>query len=178
MPNPVVELEPAPLPRPTGVEQWHLIHTRSRQEKAIARALEAADIRYELPLRERVSYRRGRKFRVTEPLFTSYLFLFGPREATFFATATKRVASVIAVPEQDRFVRDLEQVKVAVAGGADLRPWHYLEVGRRVRVTAGPFEGLEGVVEMRTHVDRLVLQIDALGRATSLEIDADLLEPA
>jgi len=36
---------------------------------------------------------------------------------------------------------------------------------------------LEGVVEQRGRADRLILQIHALGRATSLEIDAGLLEP-
>ena len=53
----------------------------------------------------------------------------------------------------------------------------YLKVGRRARVTAGPFRGIEGLIEGVARPDRLVLQIEALGRATGLEIDAGLLEP-
>ena len=44
-------------------------------------------------------------------------------------------------------------------------------------MTAGPFRDIEGMIENRAKPDRLVLQIAALGRATSLEIDAGLLEP-
>ena len=44
-------------------------------------------------------------------------------------------------------------------------------------MTSGPFRGVQGVIENWTKGDRLVLQIDALGRAASLEIDASLLKP-
>jgi hypothetical protein len=36
---------------------------------------------------------------------------------------------------------------------------------------------VEGIVEQRRFPNRLVLQIQTLGQATSLEVDADLLEP-
>ena len=44
-------------------------------------------------------------------------------------------------------------------------------------MTAGPFKGIEGVIEDRRSRDRLILQIYTLGRATALEIDPSLLEP-
>jgi transcription antitermination factor NusG len=44
-------------------------------------------------------------------------------------------------------------------------------------VKAGPFRDIEGLVEAWQNSNRLVLQVQALGRATSLEIDASLLEP-
>ncbi|MDY7109387.1 MAG: transcription termination/antitermination NusG family protein [Planctomycetota bacterium] len=159
-----------------GEVRWHVLHTKARQEKAIARALHAADIEHYLPLVSRVRYRSRRKRQVEEPLFASYLFLRGPLEAAYFAVATKRVANIINVIDQDRFVNELEQIRRALHHGAALRPDRYLEVGRRVRVTAGPFRDIEGRIEHRARPDRLVLQIAALGRATSLEIDADLLE--
>jgi transcription antitermination factor NusG len=46
-----------------------------------------------------------------------------------------------------------------------------------VEVRAGPFRGLQGVIDSRSKLNRLILQIDMLGRAVSLEIDAALLEP-
>jgi len=157
--------------------RWHVLHTRARQEKALARTLEAAGIEHYLPLRDRVRFRGRRKVTVREPLFASYLFLHGPREATFLATSTKRVAGVIEVPDQHRFVHELAQIRQALTAGAELGPYGYLEVGRRVRVTTGPFKDLEGLVEAWRKTNRLVLQIQALGRAASLEIDAGLLEP-
>jgi len=157
--------------------RWYVLQTRSRQEKALARALTASGIAHYLPLTKRPRYRRGRKLFVEEPLLPSYLFLHGSLEATYVATATKRVANVISVPDQQHFAVELRQIRLALENGADLSPYRYLTVGRRVRVSAGPFRGIEGLIEVSAKADRLVLQIDALGRATSLEIDAGLLEP-
>jgi transcription antitermination factor NusG len=155
---------------------WRVLHTRSRQEKSIARALKAAGIAHYLPLVQRVGYRGRRKRVVETPLFTSYVFLYGPMDAVYFAVSTKRVANVIPVPDQDGFVMEMEQIRRALECGADLGPADYLAVGCKVRVTAGPFVGLEGLIEDRARADRLILQVAALGRGTSLEIDADLLE--
>jgi transcription antitermination factor NusG len=46
----------------------------------------------------------------------------------------------------------------------------------RVEVRSGPFQGLQGVVEGRCANGRLVLQVETLGRAVSLEIDGALLD--
>jgi len=157
--------------------RWYVVQTRSRQEKALARTLTASGIAHYLPLAKRPRYRRGRKLYIEEPLLASYLFLHGPLEATYIANATKRVANIINVADQDRLVGELRQIRTALNNGADLSPYRYLTVGRRVRVSAGPFRGIEGLIEDLAKHDRLVLQIEALGRATSLEIDAGLLEP-
>ena len=71
--------------------RWHVLQTRSRQEKALARTLTASGIAYYLPLTKRPRYRRGRKLFVVEPSLPSYLFLHGCLEETYVATATKRV---------------------------------------------------------------------------------------
>lgn len=157
--------------------RWYVLQTRPRHEKALARTLAAAGIEHYLPLVKRPRYSRGRKRFVEEPLLASYLFLFGPIEATWTAISTKRATRVIKVADQQRFVAEVTQIRIALDNGADLSPYRYLTVGRRVRVSAGPFRGIEGLIESWAKAERLVLQIDALGRATSLEIDAGLLDP-
>lgn len=175
----VAAFAPRPEPRPivASPARWHVLHTRARQEKALARTLLAAGIEHYLPLVGRVSYRGRRKCIVQQPLFASYLFMHGSVEATYFAVATKRVANAIRISDQQRFAQELKQIRLALENRAELSPSRYLEVGQRVRVVGGPFSGIEGLIEDRSKIDRLVLQIAALGRATSLEIDADLLEP-
>jgi transcription antitermination factor NusG len=44
-------------------------------------------------------------------------------------------------------------------------------------VIAGPLLGLEGIVVETRGDTRLVLQIDMLGQAASVEIDVDMIEP-
>ena len=55
-------------------------------------------------------------------------------------------------------------------------PHKYLEAGRQCRVIAGPLADLRGIVARTKGAMRLVLRVDILGRATSVEIDADMIE--
>lgn len=156
--------------------EWRVLHTRPRQEKAVAQMLHAAGVRHYLPTIRQVR-RYGHRTRITHrPMFPSYLFLHGTRESAWFATSTHRVARVITVADQGYLINELEQIRLAQVGLAHLDPYPYLKEGRRVRVLSGPFKGVEGLVDIRNRQDRLILKVDALGRAVSLEIDACLLE--
>jgi transcription antitermination factor NusG len=167
----------APHARQVGF-RWHVIHTRSRQEKAVADALEAAGGSPYLPLYRRVMY-YGHRHRVVEaPLFSCYLFHWGLPEHAYPAVSNKRVSQILPVPDQVTLETEINQIRLALAAGAVLSPYRYLTRGRRVRVLSGPFEGIEGVIEDDIKQDRLILKVHAIGRALSLEIDASLLEPA
>lgn len=155
---------------------WHVLHTRSRQEKALAEVLGTAGIGHYLPLVRSVRYYGHRRRVVEAPLFPGYVFLEGEREDAYFAVSTRRVASIIDVPDQAELERDLAQIQRALQGGLVGEAFSYLREGRPVRVARGPFAGLEGVVDARLGDDRIVLGVRALGQATSLEIDASLLE--
>jgi transcription antitermination factor NusG len=154
-----------------------VLHTKSRQEKAVAAALDAAGVEQYLPLIAAVRFYGHRKRRVEMPLFASYVFSRGTRESAHLAMGTGRIVNVIEVGDQARFEHEVRQIRAALSGGAELQPYGFLTKGRRVRVTSGPFRDLEGLIEDSVRADRLVLQVQALGRATSLEIDASLLEP-
>ena len=157
--------------------RWHVLHTRSRHEKAIAEVMDGVGAKAYVPLFKRVVYYGHRKRVVETPLFSCYVFLWGTLDHAYLGTSTKRVANIIEVPDQARLERELTQLSRATQLGAPLSPYAFLVKGRRVRVTAGPFEGLEGLVEDPARMNRLILQVHAIGRSLSLEIDASLLEP-
>jgi transcriptional antiterminator RfaH len=154
-----------------------VLHTRSRQEKAVARYLDAAGKRFYLPLIDRVTIVRGRKLVSHVPLFPGYVFLSGALDDAYAAISTRRVCKLIRVGDQRRFVEQLEIIRDALVRGAELYRCPFAVVGTRCRVSRGPFQGIEGVVSRRLERNRLALQIDTLGQAALLEIDADLLEP-
>lgn len=156
---------------------WMVLHTKSRQEKSLRRQLAAADRHVYLPLVERVTLVRRRKVRTEVPLFPGYVFLFGEREDGYAAVATKRVCQVITVPDQDRFVRELDQIVRALSAGAELDLYPFVAVGRRCRIMTGPLAGLEGTVVERKRLARVVLHVDILGQGAAVEVDADFLEP-
>ncbi len=143
----------------------------------MARYLEAAGRSFYLPLVDRLTIVRGRKLISQVPLFPGYVFLSGALDDAYAAISTRRVCQLIRVADQDRFVEQLEHVRDALMRGAELYRCPFAVVGTRCRVTRGPFEGIEGVVSRRLERNRLALQIDTLGQAALLEIDADLLEP-
>ena len=156
---------------------WHLLHTKSRQEKVVAADLAAMGIAYYLPLVRQVRYYGRRKAKVALPLFPGYVFLRGSLDQVYAADRTKRVANIITVNAQKQLDWELRNLHLALSKDAALTPFPFLKKGVRVEVRSGPFRGLQGVIEGRAAENRLVLQVDMLGRAVSLEIDGALLDP-
>jgi transcription termination/antitermination protein NusG len=156
--------------------KWHVLHTRSRQEKALAESLTAMGIAAFLPLVDVTRTYGRRKASVELPLFPGYLFLKGQLEDAYTADRTKRVAHIIPVVDQEKLTWELRNLSLALHARAPLDPYPYLRKGVRVEVRSGPLAGIQGIVESRLKRDRLSLQIDVLGQATSLEIDGAILE--
>jgi transcription antitermination factor NusG len=113
---------------------------------------------------------------VSIPLFPGYVFLNGRREDAFRADRTNRVLQIISVADQRRLGSELENIRLALDNRGQLRPHPLLRQGCRVEVRSGPFRGLQGVVEDPNRIHRIVLQVQVLGRAVSMEIHASLLE--
>ena len=158
------------------VGDWFVLHVKSRQEKALAADLDALQIGFFLPLVEQVRFYGRRKAVVEAPLFGSYLFLRGRVEHAYQAERTRRVAQIISVADQAKLDQELTNLHLALARHATLDPYPYLVVGTRVEVRAGPFRGLQGVVDARRSASRLILAVQMLGRAVSLEVDGSLLD--
>ncbi|OHB60618.1 MAG: hypothetical protein A2168_00310 [Planctomycetes bacterium RBG_13_50_24] len=170
--------------------QWWVAHTRSRNEKALAHDLIRKEVCYFLPMSWRVRRIRKRTVRSLLPLFGGYLFFCGQESQRTELFRTNRVANVIKVEDQEKLLSELLQIEQALQSGAPLAPHKYIKAGRRCRVIAGPFTELQGIVvktgRSKTirpvgaakpyNTIRLVLQIDMLGQATSVEVDADAIE--
>jgi len=153
-----------------------VLQVKSRHEKALAQDLITMKIDHYLPLLARVHFYGARKFRVSLPVFPGYLFVRGPIESAFAATRTRRVVRVLRIADQDLFERDIRNIQIALGQSAQLDPYPFLTEGVRVEVRTGPFRGLQGVVEAKSHADRLILQVEMLGRAVSMEMDCSLLD--
>lgn len=164
------------LPSP-DLGLWHVLHTKSRQEKVVAADLAAMHIAHYLPLVKQVRYYGRRKVKVSMPLFPGYVFLRGSLDQVYAADRTKRIANIISVNAQDQLDWELRNLHMALSKDAQLTPFPFLKKGVRVEVRSGPFRGLQGIIEGRAADNRLILQVDMLGRAVSLEIEGALLDP-
>jgi transcription antitermination factor NusG len=157
-------------------KRWMILHTKARQEKAVAKYLSASGIEHDLPLVERTTITRGRKHRSEVPLFSSYIFVKGEKQAAYNAIATKRVASFIEVNDQARLEEELAAIHLALQSGFEVEEFPKLAIGSRARVTKGPLFGVEGVVIQEARRTCLVLHVEMLGRGAAVEIERDLLE--
>ena len=155
---------------------WWVAHTKSRNEKALANDLVGKKINYFLPMSWKTRHHRGRKIRSLLPLFGGYLFFCGDENQRLELLRTNRVANVIIVKNQQKLLSELVQIEQALKAGAPLAPHKYVSKGQLCRVTAGPLADLQGVVVTTKNAARLVLQIDMLGQAASVEVDTDMIE--
>ncbi len=156
---------------------WLVAHTKSRNEKALAHDLVRKNISYFLPMSWKLTRHRGRKFRSLLPLFSGYLFFCGRENQRLELLRTNRVANIIEVADQPKLISELTQIERALRTGEPIVPHRYIKKGQLCRVIAGPLAGLQGMVIRAKHATRLVLQIDMLGQAASLEVDIDMIEP-
>ncbi len=155
---------------------WFILRTRARQEKVLTQELGARSISCFLPLVRMIRYYGGRRNAVDLPLFPGYVFLRGSRDEAFDADRTRRIAQIIKVCDQHRLDVELKSLHQALRSEAPLNPYPYLKKGVWVEVRAGPFRGIQGLIEDRSRANLLVLQVNILGRAVSLEIDCSLLD--
>jgi len=156
---------------------WWAVHTRSRHEKALAFDLIAMEIAFFLPMVEKTTVIRKRKYRSMLPLFPGYMFFAGDETARYRALTTSHIAHVIEAGDQKKIRHELSQIDVALRQEASLDPFPYLKKGRLCRVRRGPLMGLEGLIVQRQGTTRLVLQIDILGQSVATEIDPEFVEP-
>jgi transcription antitermination factor NusG len=153
-------------------------HTKARAEKALAWDLLSLDIQYFLPMAEKLAIWGGRKRKILSPIFPSYLFFCGDLPKRHRVLATNRVCQVIAVHDRPQLMQELEAIRIALNSGRPMDLYPFAAVGQPVRVARGPMRGVEGLVIRKDDVTRIVLQVSMLGQGVSLEISADMLEPA
>lgn len=156
--------------------QWWVAHTKSRNEKALAHDLIVRNVSYFLPMSWKVRRSSRRTIKSLLPLFSGYLFFCGEENERLELLRTDRVANLIKVKDQEKLLSELIQIEQALKAGAPLKPYKYIKKGQQCKVIAGPLMGLQGIVVTTTGEMRLVLQVDMLGQAASVEIDVDMIE--
>ncbi len=175
----VVEADAASglMPAPAGCA-WIVVHTRPRAEKKLAGFCELNRFPVYLPLRKKTHRYGGRVRSFSSPLFPGYLFCVVDPAGRLRVRQNRYVANVLDVVAQTQLVEQLRQIQKAIAVTDVVEILPYLEKGKMVRVTAGPFKGLEGVVCRVQGRTKVVVNVDIIGQAAAVEVDHALLAPA
>jgi transcription antitermination factor NusG len=159
-------------------KHWYAVYTRSRHEKAVAEKLDFVSIRNFLPLYTRVSRWKDRRVKLRLPLFPGYLFVNIESSQRIQVLQLPGVLSVVSSLGKPLPMpgEDIERLQQTLANGAQLEPHDYLQIGQRVRVVRGPFEGYEGVLKQKKNKTQIVVSIHQIMRAFALTVSGEDLE--
>jgi transcription antitermination factor NusG len=167
-PSGLFDLSPADFP-------WTVAHTRSRQEKSLARHLEPLGVGFYLPQLEKRVRRSGRQFISHLPLFPGYVFLRAEAAARSEVFRSGFVVRLLEVRDQDLLHEELRQLRRLQETGAAMVPFAPLLRGNLVTVEDGPFRGCRGRVVREQSGWRLVVSISILRQNVAVEIDRSCL---
>jgi transcription antitermination factor NusG len=177
----VAPLADVPVSLPDGAVglSWYALYTCPRHEKCVAQQIEQRSISCFLPLYRSVRRWKDRRKELELALFPGYVFV---------RLALKDRFRVLQLPSAVRLVSfngqpavlpeaEIEGLRQRLAHGGCVEPHPYLSVGRRVRVCAGPMQGLEGIIVRRKDRCRVVFSLDLIMRSVAVEVDETEVEP-
>ena len=159
---------------------WWAVYTRHQHEKTVARMLAGKGIEVFLPLYESNRRWKDRNKLVSLPLFPCYLFVRGGHDRRLPVVSTPGVHMVLTNGENVATVpeAEIQAIRRTVEAAVHVEPHAFLKCGERVRVKAGPLEGVEGILVRMKNQSRLVLSVDMLAKSVGVEIAAADVEPA
>src|SRR5262245_1953047 len=164
--------------------RWYVLWTQSHCEQLVHDQLAAEGFELLLPTVEVWSRRAGARRLMRAPMFPGYLFLHHAMDKPSYLAVRKSRGLVRILGERwDRLepVADGEVHALHRLNAARLpvRGHPFLKAGRRVRICAGPLEGVEGILlQSRPPRGLLVLSVELLQRSVAVEVDASFVEAA
>ena len=159
---------------------WYAIWTRSRHEQDVREQLERKSIDAFLPTITRWSRWKDRKKKVDWPLFPGYCFArFDPADALPILKCTG-VVNIVSFDGKPAPIPEIELDSIRLLVGSELQydPCPMIHEGMMVSVVHGPLKGVVGrLVRKDSPKARLVLSVDLIGQAVSVEVDAADVKP-
>jgi transcriptional antiterminator RfaH len=172
------ENTPGAAPAATAEKyEWLVCHTRPRCEKKFAALMAAEKLDHYLALIQSVRRYQHQTKRFTKPLFPGYVFARVPFEKKTRIYQQDLLARAIVVEDEDRFLRQLEDVRTIVSSGLELAVQPLLTKGRRVRVVGGPLHGIEGFIDNPDNPRGIVVSIDVLRQGLLVTMPLESLVP-
>ncbi len=162
------------LSAPIAVYEWHLVHTKVRQERCAKENLERQGLTCFMPEVRTERLRRGALTVLDEPLFPRYLFIrvdSGLESRGWgVVRSTLGVSRLVTFGNQPAKVSDALVCAIRLQAEDATAPRPYFEFGEPLRVTEGPFAGLDAVCQMADAQGRVMLLLEILSRPVRLSI--------
>jgi transcription antitermination factor NusG len=155
---------------------WFVAHVKPRREKKLVEYCSREGLGATLPCYDSAHKYRGKTVVFRKPLFPGYVFLQIGLEKAPGIRQNEHVANLLEVVDQEAFQRQLEDILLALDSQEGVRLAPAVGEGARVRIKAGPLQGIEGWVETRYGMTTVLLRLDFINQAAAVKIDAENLE--
>ena len=155
-------------------DPWYTIWTRSRHEQVVRDQLERKGYEAFLPTVTRWSRWKDRRKKIDWPLFPGYCFARFESENRLPVQTCTGVVSIVSfngdiapIPDQE-----IDAIRRLVQSDLQYDPCPLIREGTMVEVVHGPLKGVFGRLTRKGAHARLVLAVDLIGQAVSVEVDA------
>ncbi len=155
-------------------DPWYAIWTRSRHEQVVRDQLERKGYEAFLPTVTRWSRWKDRRKKIDWPLFPGYCFARFESENRLPVQTCTGVVSIVSfngdiapIPDQE-----IDAIRRLVLSDLQYDPCPLIREGTMVEVVHGPLKGVSGRLTRKGAHARLVLAVDLIGQAVSVEVDA------
>ncbi len=160
--------------------QWFAIWTRSRHEQVVREQLERKHVEAFLPTVPRWSRWKDRKKKIDWPLFPGYCFARFDVDDALPVLKCTGVVNIVSFEGKPASIPEIELDSIRLLVGSELQydPCPLIHEGMMVEVMHGPLRSVVGRLmrKVAQHA-RVVLSVDLIGQAVSVEVDAADVRP-
>src|SRR6266576_3464443 len=168
------------LPALWAEQHWYAAYTCAQHEKRVAAELGMREVEHFLPMYSSVRRWKDRCVTLDLPLFPGYVFV---------RLALRERLRVVQIPSVVRLVgfigqptalpdTEMEIMRSGLSQSLRAEPHPFLTVGRHVRITGGPFAGLEGVLRRKKSGTRVIVSLGLIERSVAVDVDIADVRPA
>ena len=157
--------------------QWHVIYTRPKFEKRIAKRLDELKIEYFLPLKMEQRQWHDRKKNLEMPVLPNYVFVhceLADMLKVYTISGFVRFISTSGKPDVISQVQ-MERIKTVLLSDHEMATEDFA-LGEAVKIISGPFQGLEGITTGHKGNCRVMVKIDVINQYVTITVDAMDLE--
>jgi transcription antitermination factor NusG len=161
------------LEKDSADARWYAVYTKHQHEKKAADLLTRKGVEVYLPFHHSVRQWQDRKKTLALPLFPGYVFLRSTLENKAEILSTPGLFFIVesaghacSIPDHE-----IESLRTITSSQALIEAHPFLHSGDYVWIQRGPLAGVRGILTRVKNQNRVVLCVELLRKAVSVEID-------
>ena len=155
------------------IPNWYALSTKARHEKKIHNQLVQKGITSYLPLQTFHRRWSDRYKKVQEPLFSCYIFVKIALKNRLHVLQTDGAVRLVSFNGMPAMIPEdqINTIKAILENDLPIERVDYLTPGQKIEVMQGPLKGTRGILAEVKNSHRLIVRIDSIMQAISIDID-------